>query len=758
MRAVDDEAPPFQPVTFGRYQLVERIAIGGMAEIFKAKTFGAHGFEKTIAVKRILPQLAADPEFVDMFINEARLMMRLTHPKVVQVLDFGQANSQYYIAMEYVSGIDALALLRICARHRCRPTTGIAVHIAADVLDALDYAHGLCDEQRRPLGIVHRDISPSNIFVSELGEVKLGDFGIARAPNRQLQTETGALKGKYGYMSPEIVNGASMDHRSDLFSVGVVLAELLMVRRLFIAKTELEVLLQVRDARLDRLNKYGRHIQPELRRILDAALARDPALRYQDAASFRDALQNFLFEQKRMIRPTEVRSFLQRLKELETAVTGETPTLPKGTGTAPAVTPSVPKPAIAPVRATTPPPPPSDGYPDPARLEQAMRRKQPDTGTEYSAHTRERILVKRKDGRPSTGHTPALTTPKPASLEELASSAREAPSIGERRRIPLGPPPKQAPVSGNVAESEVRRLDTEDMLTALSELEEPDSSSRDFKSAGSSSGAAAQPPANWRSVTPTEPINVAALQVSSKSGSLELPAEQSGDLPDHSLTKLLFTLATAEETGLLVLQHEELTKEVYLVDGDPQYITSNLADELFGQYLVKRGVIDEGELAMALAMLPHFEGKLGNALVALKLMRPVQVLRHLTHQVRQKLLHAFGWESGKFAYYHGRTCALEAAPLGLDAFEIVGAGVNELPEEVLMRRLKPLLGKAPKSISPPPVPPEIFRLGPAPRQLFDQLDGRHSLQDLLSRYDDAEQRGHFARIVYLLLETGLAVV
>jgi len=811
MRDVDEAR--FDPIPFGRYQLVERIAVGGMAEIFKAKTFGAHGFEKTLAVKRILPQLAADSEFVDMFINEAQLMVRLTHPKVVQVLDFGQVDGQYFIAMEFVSGIDALGLLRICARHRCRPTTGIAVHIAADVLDALDYSHGLRDERGQLLGIVHRDISPSNIFVSDQGEVKLGDFGIARAPTRRTQTETGALKGKYGYMSPEIVNGAAVDHRSDLFSVGVVLAELLMVRRLFIAKSELEVLLQVRDARLDRLNKYGQHIHPDLRRIIESALARDPALRYQDAASFRDALHNFLFTQKRMIRPIEVRSFLQRLKDLEAE--GETPTL-KRTPTGAALVPP-PRPSVAPVHAATPapapkvpppapkappeiareaPPPAAGGYPDPSRLEEATRRRaQIERETEYSAHTRERIRVKQKPGAAEeerrdrsptathlaasggrvppptagTGPQPAITSSetKDAGGQEDAyegfadattAGASGAPtSIGQRRKIPIGPPTKPEPMKIGLAETgEMPRLDTEDMLTAISELESSSSSasSRDFKSSDSDSGKDLDP--GWRAVTPTEPFQVAAVQVTTGGGAALPTPDLSGSLPEHSLTKLLFGLATAEETGLLVLHHEALTKDIYLVDGDPHYITSNLADELFGQYLVKRKVVSEGELAMALAMLPHFGGKLGDALVALKLMRPVQVLRHLTHQVRQKLLNAFSWHDGRFAYYRGRGCSKEAAPLGLDAFEIVGAGVSEIPEDVLMGRLQPMLGRSPRSVSPPPVPPEIFRLGAVPRQLFDQLDGRHTVTELLSRFDDAAQRADFARIVYLLLETGLA--
>ena len=332
---------PFKPVQFGRYKLLEKMAVGGMAEIFKAKSHGAHGFEKTLVVKRILPQLAEDPGFVDMFIDEAKVTVRINHPKVVQVLDFGEVEGQYFIAMEYVEGIDGLALLRMCVQQGFRPTTHIAVHIVAEVLDALHYAHTLRDESGGALDIVHRDISPSNIFISSQGEVKLGDFGIARASIRTAGTDTRNLKGKYGYLSPEVVTGGTVDQRSDIFSAGVVLAELLMVRRLFVAKSELEVLLQVRDARLDRLERFGKHIPDDLRTVLESALARDRNMRYQDAASFRDALHRYLYDHRRMIRHTDVRRFLRRLQgDQEESISYETmPSMPSKEGRVPKATP-----------------------------------------------------------------------------------------------------------------------------------------------------------------------------------------------------------------------------------------------------------------------------------------------------------------------------------------------------------------------------------------------------------------------------------
>ena len=172
-----------------------------------------------------------------MFIDEAKLTAQLTHPKIVQILDFGEVSGQFFIALEFVDGFDALGLLRTAAQKRARLPRALAVFIISEVLEALDYAHNARDMEGKPMQIVHRDISPSNVFMSKRGDVKLGDFGIAHAQRRESKTQAGTLKGKYGYMSPEQVVGQSIDARSDLFAVGVLLAELLMGRRLFTAPT-----------------------------------------------------------------------------------------------------------------------------------------------------------------------------------------------------------------------------------------------------------------------------------------------------------------------------------------------------------------------------------------------------------------------------------------------------------------------------------------------------------------------------------------
>ncbi|CAN5713957.1 hypothetical protein BH11MYX2_BH11MYX2_04870 [soil metagenome] len=265
-----------------------------MAELFKATLTGDHGFEKLVAIKKILPHLATDKSFVEMFIDEARLTAQLDHRHIVQVFELGTDADTPYIAMQYVDGLDVLALLRECARVQIRLVPELCALIARDVLDALDYAHNAVDKSGRGLGIVHRDISPGNVLLSWRGDVKLTDFGIARAAERRHKTEAGTLKGKYGYMSPEQVSGGEIDPRSDIFAVGILLAEMVMARRLFTSTNDLDILLMVRDARLDRLHKYASEFPVELRVLTTRALQRRPEDRWQNAAQFRDAIDEWI--------------------------------------------------------------------------------------------------------------------------------------------------------------------------------------------------------------------------------------------------------------------------------------------------------------------------------------------------------------------------------------------------------------------------------------------------------------------------------
>src|SRR5579859_2685420 len=261
------------PLRLGPYELLRRIATGGMAEVYLARRAGPHGFQKIVAVKRILPQYTRDPDFVAMFVDEARVCARLGHPNIVQVFDFGEQDGELYMAMEYADGTTGARLIRGAAGRGDDISIDVCLHIALSVLRALAYAHGARDDGGKPLSLVHRDVSPGNVLIDRSGAVKLTDFGIARASEFERRTDAGQLKGKLGYMSPEQVVGRELDSRSDLFTLGIVLTEMVILRPLFTGGTEMDVLLRIRDADLSALDRASQRVADDVRAVLFRALA-----------------------------------------------------------------------------------------------------------------------------------------------------------------------------------------------------------------------------------------------------------------------------------------------------------------------------------------------------------------------------------------------------------------------------------------------------------------------------------------------------
>jgi len=285
-----------KPIPFGKYYLLERINVGGMAEVFKAKTFGVEGFERIVAVKRILPNIAEDEEFITMFIDEAKIAVQLQHANIAQIFELGTFEDAYFIALEYVRGRDLRAIFdRIRQRGEVLPLPQ-ACYVIMQICEGLDYAHNKRDSQGHELHLVHRDVSPQNLLVGYEGEVKLIDFGIAKAAGKAGKTQAGILKGKFGYMSPEQVRGLPIDRRSDIFSVGICLYELLTNERLFVGESDFSTLEKVRNVEILPPSSYNRAIPPELEQIVLKSLARDPEDRYQNAIDLHDDLQQFLYK------------------------------------------------------------------------------------------------------------------------------------------------------------------------------------------------------------------------------------------------------------------------------------------------------------------------------------------------------------------------------------------------------------------------------------------------------------------------------
>ncbi|MBN1652880.1 MAG: protein kinase [Deltaproteobacteria bacterium] len=308
-----------KPILFGKYYLLERINVGGMAEVFKAKAIGVEGFERLVAVKRILPNIAEDNEFIEMFIDEAKIAVQLTHANVAQIFDLGRVGDSYYIALEYVHGKDLRAVFNR-ARNRGEPVSiSLACFVTMKVCEALDYAHNKKDAVGKPLNFVHRDVSPQNVLISYDGEVKVIDFGIAKAAGKASKTRAGILKGKFGYMSPEQVKGMDIDRRSDVFGVGICLYELLTGERLFSGESDFSTVEKVRKVDIMPPSTYNRRIPEELEQIVLKALAGEVEERYQTAAELHDELESFTYTSGNIFNRKDLSAYMRKVFSEELA-------------------------------------------------------------------------------------------------------------------------------------------------------------------------------------------------------------------------------------------------------------------------------------------------------------------------------------------------------------------------------------------------------------------------------------------------------
>jgi serine/threonine-protein kinase len=689
---IEGKAQEF-PSQFGRYTLVERLATGGMAEVFKAKILSTHGFEKLLVIKRILPNLAANKTFVSMFIDEAKLTAQLIHPKIVQVTDFGEECGQFFIALEFVDGFDGLALLRHAAQKHVRLPIPICMFIAQEVLDALDYAHNAQDAEGNIMHLVHRDISPSNVFISHRGDVKLGDFGIAHAQERESKTQAGTLKGKYGYMSPEQVGGVPLDRRSDVFAVGIVLSELLMGKRLFSAENDLDVLLLVRDARLSRWEKHGKDMPQALDAIVRKALTKNPEDRFQSAAEFRDALIDLQFQFGIRIGPSDLGIFASDLFDPSPQSIERIKTRSKKWEI-----------KVQPLPSTPPPNTPGiwNRPQNPADTEHPHPNA-PSPHTDQSAHVIVSALGDAMSGSMSLVDIDQISSPPPPNPPSNWPLNPGAPTMLPRSM----PPQPAAPFIESIADLSV-------------DIPAPD------------------------------PVPLVPPPVE---GAV---ADNSGELSLISPMRVFADLAIASETGVVRLCRAGRIKDVYLVRGAPESVTSNLNGDRFGEYLVSRGFLRSADLERAMTELPRFGGKLGDALVNLGFMRPLDAFRLLSQHVRERVMELFTWTDGAFGFFRGLRNLSDAFQLGLNSFEILGAGVLSLSYEFLQTHFEPLQDFHPRSMPNPRLSPESFHLGPTPREVLSLLDGSQTLRNWTSRFRTSEEILTFYRTVYLLVESSLA--
>ena len=294
----------------GRYELLARLATGGMGEIFLARLEGAAGFEKLYVIKRILPHLADDPRFRTMLIDEARIASKMSHPNICQVYELGESDGQLFIAMEYLEGVTLLPILRRAAKADKPLALGLVAGIVQQTCDALHYAHELKERDGTPLNVIHRDVTPSNLFATGTGIIKVLDFGIAKVKNASQNTEAGTVKGKYAYMAPEQLRSETITQRVDVFSVAVVVYEMLALRRLFQRKTDYLTFRAVMELPIPNIREFRPDLPPQLGEMMSRALEREPQNRFASARQLASAFQDAILGHARPWSAAEISDYI----------------------------------------------------------------------------------------------------------------------------------------------------------------------------------------------------------------------------------------------------------------------------------------------------------------------------------------------------------------------------------------------------------------------------------------------------------------
>lgn len=647
----------------GPYLVESRLASGGMAEVFIAKRVGPHGFTKRVALKKILPQYASDPDFVAMFIDEARLAAQLEHPNIVHVFDFGELQGNLFLAMELVDGTNVNRLLRTVAARNENVPTEVALEIAWETARALAYAHALVGDDGKPLALVHRDVSPANILLTRTGNVKLSDFGIARAASVDPRTDQGRLRGKLGYMSPEQVMGRPLDGRSDIFTLATVLAEMLLAEPLFGAGTDLDVLLRIRDGDLRVLQRTERRIPNEVRRLITLGLERDPANR-PDSVEYSEAISALVRKRGKDAGPERVARLLARLELVEPMRPGD---------------------ALGPETRTTLLPV-ADGVRE---------------GVSLDSETAPRLLE---------NTTPAIWRVRLADGRTLG---------------PFSFPKLVELITTGVIDVNTQVAKSDDAFLAPSAFPEL-----------------------------TRFVTSPALQW--HESETDKPTWKGANAPG-ALLPIVFKLVTGRETGVLHLYDSDRRKKIYFVDGRPEFVASTDRRELLGEFLVREGLVLRMEVEMALALLPRYGGRLGDALVGLGVLRPVELFRAISAQVTARYLEAFRWSRGEWIYVRGARSHEETFPLGADPHELLRDAVAGMHIDAVQSALAPLgervLVRAPVS----PAPLASYRLSGTWQHVLGAVRGDTTLPGLVGRESSSggADPEDVYRAIYLGVSCGL---
>lgn len=752
--------------TFGRYALLERIGAGGMAEIYRAKTFGAAGFEKEFAIKMILPNLVDDKEFVAMFINEAKIAVSLYHANIVQVFDLGELDSQYYIAMEFVHGKDLLDVLARCAQHEMKIPLNLVMFITMEFLKGLDFAHRAKDAYGEDLNIIHRDVSPSNVLISYSGDVKIGDFGVAKAAIQRTLTESGTLKGKVGYMSPEQVVGDEIDHRSDVFSAGIVFFEALSMSRLFVGNSDLDVMLRVRDADIEASLKKAGPMPQALEEIVRKALTKHREERFQTAGEFYQALQDFCYSHRIKVSGNDLSNFMRRLFADEIEKEKKRRKSEEESGRKQVARAQVAQ--VAEQDRFTPPPnhstpkkqsrkPDTDDLADlaaavaePARAPETQAPAQPkyryrdDGGLIFGPMSESELLKLVKERPPTVKDRISIDGGEwiaPAEMEILAPHVR-SPVNKAARSVPVGAgvyKPRTAQAK-QLGDEDTQRDNSNNSIVQLLNSS-PETS--DISEIGAGSSPMLDVP-DAPDLQTSEEAKRVISEMRKQYASYE------GEFDSTSFARIFARLHRNKATGRLHVTHNDVEKSIYFESGEPVLVDSNQETELLGFFLLSRRIITQAQLEEGLARLSEWGGRLGDALVAIGAIPAHEIFRHLSDQMREKILDIFTWPEGYWGYYENQQPDTHGYPLGIDAYSTVADGCLEcmpvtLLRELYHRRMNTALHVRDAS----PVDLDKLRLPTKAMRVINMFESGQHLQGLCSKLPE-NQHELVLRVVYLL--------
>jgi serine/threonine protein kinase len=795
----------------GKYVLMDRLGHGGMAEVFRARMYGPGGFIKDCAIKRILPSLLRDEQFVKMFIDEARLTASLSHPNIVQVLELGELKESLFIAMEMVGGKDLLDVLAICARRARRVPRELVLYIMMELLKALDYAHNAADDMGRPMGIVHRDVSPSNVLISYTGNVKIGDFGIARSLLQTNRTEAGTQKGKMGYMSPEQVTGAPIDARSDLFAASVIFFEMLTMTRLFKAENDLDVMLKIRDGQIEDDLQRIRALPADLQYIVRKGLQQKSEDRFQTANEFYTAIARFVYRNELDVGQTTLEAFMREMFADKIAEEQAQRALdPKS------------DPGLLVSSTAQPEPhrlPPYRYRDEEGRIHGPMttsmliellqsrpvttpERISLDGGEWLPIQTIPELRDVKRRLEPGTpvvvgiahdGPTEALATG--SGLDELFSdsgvdgaaddpSFDQDPSVSAFLDAARTPPTEDRETPTDSAETLDRNIDK--LLKDYLSNAPRDQSQNGFRGgppvAESGSGSdpndssgisTARRNADWEELS-TAGVNLRRRRrVNSTTESAirgrpvyesadDVPVifgqpDRSGSLEVSTVARLVTTIHSKRLSGLLQVVGTHQHRELFFDKGSPSVVFSSLEEEMLGFMLVRQGIVSVEQVNEVLDRLTEEDpAGLGDEVVRQGWLAPHQLFHVMTEQMREKITNGLFVSEGSWRWWPGAKPAKPTVNLPVDLPSLVNRTLQEhiagsLVERYFGPRLRMVV-----ELSAPLRDLTQLPLAPKALRVLQQLPSGRPVDQLVEQLSTAQSMSarEIMQLLYLLIQFG----